>query len=67
MTFKQRIHRVESELLAQALRDAKGNYSEAAKSLGIKRQTFRSIMHRHSELEAMRVVPANVRPMLMQK
>lgn len=64
MTFKQRIHQVESDLLAKALRDAKGNYSEAAKSLGIKRQTFRSIMQRHSELEVIRSVPANVRPLL---
>lgn len=50
-SFREEVRRFEARLLERALRDAGGVISDAAKLLGIKRQSLSSMLHtRHQEL-----------------
>jgi CheY-like chemotaxis protein len=54
-SFDEALHRFESRLLERALRDAGGVVAQAARLLGIKRQSLSSMLHtRHRELLSLR-------------
>jgi CheY-like chemotaxis protein/tetratricopeptide (TPR) repeat protein len=54
-SFNEALHRFESRLLERALRDAGGVVAQAARLLGIKRQSLSSMLHtRHRELLPLR-------------
>ena len=54
-SFDEALHRFESRLLERALRDAGGVVAQAARLLGIKRQSLSSMLHtRHRNLLALR-------------
>lgn len=67
MTFKERIHRVESALIAKALRQANGQITAAAKSMGLNHGQLQSVMRRHPELAGTRTQPRARRQSIFPK
>lgn len=55
MTFREQIYELEAKLISQALRDANGSVSKAAKLLGFKHhQSLVSRLQKHQDLLSQR-------------